>query len=162
MFRLRWEDVDFERGFIYIRSPKGGRDQRIPLNDGARDLLLNMPRGDSAFVFPGRHGDQRTDINKAVRKIKEEAGLPKSFRALHGLRHVYASMLASSGQVDLYVLQRLLTHKSPVMTQRYAHLRDDTLKRAANLAGSLLKEASSTADEKKEAAPHPIENKTAL
>ena len=41
-----------------------------------------------------------------------------------GLRHVYASMLASSGQVDMYTLQKLLTHKSPAMTQRYAHLRD--------------------------------------
>ena len=47
-------------------------------------------------------------------------------------------MLASSGQVDMYTLQKLLTHKSPVMTQRYAHLRDDTLKNAANLSGELI------------------------
>jgi len=47
-------------------------------------------------------------------------------------------MLASSGRVDMYTLQKLLTHKSPVMTQRYAHLRDDTLKNAANLAGELI------------------------
>ena len=38
----------------------------------------------------------------------------------------------------MYTLQKLLTHKSPVMTQRYAHLRDDTLKNAANLAGELI------------------------
>jgi len=57
-----------------------------------------------------------------VNTIKKAAGLPKDFRALHGLRHVYASMLASSGQVDLYTIQKLLTHKSPAMTQRYAHL----------------------------------------
>jgi len=49
-------------------------------------------------------------------------------------------MLASSGEVDLYVLQRLLTHKSAAMTQRYAHLRDDALRRASNLAGDLLKQ----------------------
>jgi integrase len=47
-------------------------------------------------------------------------------------------MLASSGKVDLYTLQRLLTHKSPVMTQRYAHLRDDILKKASALAGSII------------------------
>jgi integrase len=57
---------------------------------------------------------------------------------LHGLRHVYASMLASSGEVDLYTLQRLLTHKSPLMTQRYAHLRDAALKRAANVASDII------------------------
>ncbi len=62
------------------------------------------------------------------------------FRALHGLRHVFASMLASSGQVDLYTLQKLLTHKSPTMTQRYAHLRDQVLMKAADLAGNLIEE----------------------
>ena len=32
----------------------------------------------------------------------------------------------------MYTLQKLLTHKSPLMTQkRYAHLRDDALKRAS-------------------------------
>jgi len=40
-------------------------------------------------------------------------------------------MLISSGKVDPYTLQKLLTHKSPEMTQRYAHLRADALKRAA-------------------------------
>ena len=58
------------------------------------------------------------DIKKQVNRIKERAGLPSNFRALHGLRHVYASMLASSGEVDLYTLQKLLTHKSQAMTQR--------------------------------------------
>ena len=50
---------------------------------------------------------------------------------MHGLRHAYGSMLASSGKVDMYVLQKLMTHKSPKMTQRYAHLRDDALKNGA-------------------------------
>ncbi len=138
LFRLKWEDIDFDRGFILIRGPKGGIDQKIPLNSAVRALLENHPRIDSPFIFPGRGGKQRTDIKKQVNRIKEHAGLPKDFRALHGLRHVYASMLASSGQVDMYTLQKLLTHKSPQMTQRYAHLRDETLKRAADLAGNLI------------------------
>jgi len=138
LFKLRWEDVDFERNFIHIRDPKGGRDQKIPLNPEARMLLENHPRTESPFVFPGRHGAQRVDISKQVNRIKREAGLPKDFRPLHGLRHTYASMLASSGQVDLYTLQKLLTHKSPAMTQRYAHLRDEALRRASDLAGDLL------------------------
>ena len=51
-------------------------------------------------------------------------------------------MLASSGEVDMYTLQKLLTHKSPMMTQRYAHLRDETLKRASDLAGDLINQAA--------------------
>jgi integrase len=141
LFKLQWQDVDFERSFIHIRGPKGGVDQKIPLNQAARELLESHPHTGSEFVFPGRGGNQRADINKQVTRIKAAAGLPKDFRALHGLRHVYASMLASSGQVDLYTLQKLLTHKSAAMTQRYAHLRDEALHRAADLAGNLINQA---------------------
>jgi integrase len=64
--------------------------------------------------------------------------LPDDFRPLHGLRHTFASWLASSGEVDLYTLQRLLTHNSPQMTQRYAHLADEALQRAAAVADKLF------------------------
>ena len=141
LFRLQRQDVDFDRGFIHLRDPKGGVDQKIPLNAAARGLLEAHPQGGSPYVFPGRRGNQRTDINKQVTRIKEAAGLPKDFRALHGLRHVYASMLASSGQVDIFLLQRLLTHRSPSMTMRYAHMQDQALKRAADVAGDLIGQA---------------------
>jgi len=141
MFKLKWSDIKFDLGFIFLKDPKGGPDQQIPLNDAARELLNNHLRTKSSYVFPGRGGNQRTNIHQAVNEIKKNAGIPKDFRPLHGLRHVYASMLASSGQVDMYTLQKLLTHKSPQMTQRYAHLRDETLKKASNLAGDLVKQA---------------------
>ena len=142
LFKLKWKDIDFHRGFIHIRDPKGGPDQIIPLNDAAREVLLSHPKSDSEYIFPGRDGKQRVTINVAVNRIKKRAGLPKDFRPLHGLRHAYASMLASSGKVDLYHLQKLLTHKDPRMTQRYAHLRDEVLKRASNVAGEIVKAAS--------------------
>ncbi len=141
MFRLQWSHLDFERGFIALVDPKGGQDQRVPMNDAARDLFLSLPRT-SDFVFPGRDGGQRADINKTLKRLKAKAGLPAEFRALHGLRHVYASMLASSGQVDLMTLQKLLTHKSPNMVLRYAHLRDDALRSASNLAGEIVGQAT--------------------
>ncbi len=149
MFKLKWDDIDFERGFINLIDPKGGPDQKIPLNEAARALLKSHPRTKSPFVFPGRYGLQRTDIKHQVNQIKEAAGLPKYFRALHGLRHTYASMLASSGKVDMYTLQKLLTHKSPLMTQRYAHLRDETLKKASSLAGSIIEQAASDSNKEK-------------
>jgi integrase len=138
LFKLRWQDIDLEKGFIHIENPKGGSSQTIPLNESARGILVNHPRTDTPFVFPGRKGAQRADINKTVNRIKKAAGLPKDFRPLHGLRHSFASSLASSGKVDLYTLQRLLTHKSPQMTQRYSHLRDESLRRASNLAGTII------------------------
>ncbi|OGQ00203.1 MAG: integrase [Deltaproteobacteria bacterium RBG_19FT_COMBO_60_16] len=141
IFRLKWEDVDLRRGFLTIREPKGGTDQTIPLSEAARAILEARIREESPYVIPGRSGGQRKDIKKALAGIRKAAALPEGFRPLHGLRHVYASMLASSGAVDLFTLQKLLTHKGPAMTQRYAHLRDETLKKAANLQGDLVAEA---------------------
>lgn len=140
ILKLEWCDVDFDRGFITIREPKGGQSQKIPMNGQARAMLEALPRK-SSFVFPGRGGEQRVEIRRAARKICDAAGLPQNFRPMHGLRHAYASMLASSGKVDLYTLQRLLTHKSAAMTQRYAHLHDEALQRAAAVAGGLIDEA---------------------
>ena len=142
IFSLQRSDIDFEQGFIHIRNPKSGIDEKIPLNDLARNILESQMRTGSPYVFPGKSGKRLVDIKKSVDKIKAKAGLPKDFRPIHGLRHVFASMLASSGQVDMYTLQKLLTHKSPQMTQRYAHLRDDTLKKASNLVGELIEQAS--------------------
>lgn len=149
LFKLQWRDVDFERGFISIKDPKGGPDQTIPLNDGARKLLEAHPTTPgSAYVFPGADKGRRRNAHRVVNRIKERAGLPKDFRPLHGLRHVYASTLASSGQVDMYTLQKLLTHKSPTMTQRYAHLRDEALRKASELAGDIIQQAVNGKDQK--------------
>ncbi len=138
MFKLKWSDLDFDRGFISLRDPKGGVDQTVPMNSMARQLFESLPE-ESVFVFPGRAGGQRTSIKKQVDRIKRTAGLPHDFRPLHGLRHVYASMLASSGEVDMYTLQKLMTHKSSAMTQRYAHLRDEALQRAGDVVGDIFK-----------------------
>ncbi|MGR0479993.1 MAG: tyrosine-type recombinase/integrase [Candidatus Electronema sp. V4] len=140
LFKLQWSDVDFERGFIHLREPKGGRSQKIPLNSSARELLLAVPRQSGGYVFPAKDGGLRRDISKEARAIKAAAGLPADFRPLHGLRHVYATMLASSGKVDMFTLQKLLTHKSPQMTQRYAHYRDEAMLRAANEVSGILAE----------------------
>jgi len=138
IFKLEWKDLNFETGFILIRDPKGGIDQKIPMNQNARDILENRSKK-SPFVFPGPQGKKRTTIGISGRRILERAGLPKDFRPLHGLRHVYASLLASSGQVDMYVIQRLMTHKTPKMTQRYAHLRDESLKNGAEQIDEIMK-----------------------
>lgn len=142
LFRLEWKDVDFKTNFIFIREPKGGTNQKVPLNSSARALLVNheRPYPESSYIFPRKNGNQRKEIRLPVNRIRKRAGLPKDFRPLHGLRHVYASMLASSGKVDLCTLQRLLTHKSPKMTLRYAHLRDDALKKAADVASDIIGE----------------------
>ena len=122
------------------------------MNEAARNVFEGLTIDpESPYVFPSRRkpGEPLKDMRKSIDRIRTAAALPEGFRPLHGLRHVYASMLASSGAVDMYALQRLLTHKCRVETQRYAHLRDETLKRAANLAGDIVS-AAVEAEKKKE------------
>lgn len=143
LFRLKWSHIDYEHGFINIvgegqEGAKSSRDERIPLSPPVRDLLREVESGDSPYVFPGKDGVNRlTDISKQVNAIKKAANLPEDFRPLHGLRHTFASVAVSNG-VPLSHVQKLLTHKDPTLTQRYAHLEDEALKRAAEAVGSFL------------------------
>lgn len=147
IFKLRWDDLDFQRGFINIVEPKGGKSQKIPMNGAAREVFEAIPRR-SEYVFPARSGGPRKDANKDFRAIKKEAGLPADFRHMHGLRHLFATMLVSSGQVDMFTLQKLLTHKSPEMTQRYAHMRDEALRAASDKVDDILANATKTRESK--------------
>lgn len=158
--KLAWDDVDLQRGTVHIREPKGGKDAFLPLTPAVVDLLNQLDRDPAnPFVFQGvmdvkRKRSGQIGISTAARRGREfatAAGLPRSFRANHGLRHSYASALASSGEVDLYTLQKLMTHKSPQMTQRYAHLRDETLRRGADVMSRIVT-AASAGQEKAETA----------
>ena len=143
LFRLKWTHIDFEQGFINIvgegqEGAKSHRDERIPLTQPVRELLSEIENEGSAYVFPGRDGISRmTDIHKQVNAIKKAVRLPDDFRPLHGLRHTFASVAVSNG-VPLSHVQKLLTHKDPSLTQRYAHLEDKALKNAAAQVGNFL------------------------
>ena len=135
LFNLNWGDIDFYNKTITVKSDNKGDQPTIPLNEMAEKVLVEHAHTEkgSKFVFPGRGGKKRTECKRPLLRIREKAGLPDDFRILQGLRHVYASMLVSSGKVDLETLQSLLTQKSPLMTQRYAHLLDESRTNSENI-----------------------------
>jgi integrase len=135
LFKLTWDDVDFDRGIITLQDPKSGKTENIPVSKEALDVLKSL-EATSPFVFPGKDGKQRVEFNGPWRRIREAAGLPSNFR-FHGLRHHFASTLVSNG-VDLLVVQKLLTHKDSKTTSRYAHLAPGALRDAALKSGALL------------------------
>jgi integrase len=135
IIKLTWDDVDFERGMVTLRDPKGGKTQTIPLSEEALSALRSLEIT-GEHVFPGKSGGERYDFKGPWVRIRKAAELPEDFR-FHGLRHHFASTLVSNG-VDLAVVKELLTHKDMSTTQRYAHLQPDALKRAAIKSGELL------------------------
>ena len=145
--KLTWGDVDFERGFIHIRAPKGGKSQKIPMNTLARELLEGHPRTEgSEFIFPGADGKMRVTNRHTAARIRERAGLPADFRYHHGLRHTLASYMANSGAVDVYAGSKALGHADQKMWARYAHLQDQTLRDAVQVPAEVFKRILSDTD----------------
>lgn len=138
---LEWADISFSNRTIKLRGEiaKNGKTLTIPMSEAAYKILSNIEHLDSKYVFPGKNGEKRIEIRRFTDKIKKKAQLPQGFRPLHGLRHTFASLLASSGKVSLFSIQKLLTHESQQMTERYAHLADSALRQATETLDELIK-----------------------
>jgi integrase len=134
LFDLRWGAVDLARPEVTFAgaTTKSGLSRRVPLCNEAqrvlrawRDQQAPKAQEPDALVFPSPQTGERLDnVGTAWGGLVKAARL-KDF-TFHSLRHSFASTLAQRG-VDLYVIQRLLGHASPIMTQRYSHLADEHL-----------------------------------
>lgn len=85
---------------------------------------------------PGRAWDPKAKARRDESEERRKAGAEKAARRRESKHYAVGTVI--SGEVDLYTLQRLMTHKSPMVTQRYAHLRDETLKRGANVMSRIV------------------------
>ncbi|MFP5514651.1 MAG: tyrosine-type recombinase/integrase [Alphaproteobacteria bacterium] len=135
--RARWDEMDLEKRLWRLPDPKGGRVAFKHLSGAAVNLLTSMPREEgNPHVFPnGRLGGHRQTVQRLWERVCRKSGLTGV--RIHDLRHTYASLLINSGE-SLFVVQQLLNHSTPVMTQRYAHLAGNTLARASEAAGRLV------------------------
>jgi integrase len=130
ILRLTWQDIDWKSGLVTFRNTKNTETHTIPVNEKAMGILKQaheIQKSDlpDDLVFPCDTGKYYHSFDRTWRRIRKKAGL--TIR-LHGLRHVYASWLASSGKVDLFVLKELLGHKDVKMTMRYSHIMNAALK----------------------------------
>jgi integrase len=134
ILHLQWENVDLERGLLFLPDSKSGR-KTVILNAPALAVLAGLNRLGS-YVVPGDGPKKlRADLKRPWEAVSKRAGL-EGVR-LHDLRHTYASFGAGSG-LGLPIIGKLLGHTQPSTTQRYAHLDNDPLRRAAeNIGGQI-------------------------
>ncbi len=130
----RWQDMDIQRSFWRIPITKSGRERHVPLSAAAITLLQRIPRTKkSEWIFANpKTLKPYTNIFTAWDTARTAAGL--SDVRIHDLRHSFASFLVNAG-CSLYEVQKILGHASVVMTQRYSHLSQHSLLRAAEHAG---------------------------
>mgnify|MGYP001822500257 FL=1 len=119
---LKWSDVDFENGVIYLYRSKVSNDDFIPMTRRLRMALLNRRKMvDGEYVFPGRFGGHKTiQNNRALEAAFRRAGVTDV--SSHNLRKTLATRLLSRGAAITDV-QHLLGHASVKTTEKaYAAL----------------------------------------
>lgn len=134
ILHLRWEQVDTERGLLFLADSKTGR-KTVILNAPALAVLGSLERlGD--YVISGDDPERpRADLKRPWEAVSKYAGLPGV--RIHDLRHTYASFGAGGG-LGLPIIGKLLGHTQFSTTARYAHLDNDPLRRASENIGGRI------------------------
>jgi len=134
ILHLKWEQVDLERGLLFLADSKTGK-KTVILNAPALAVLTGLDRLGS-YVVPGDDPEKpRADLKRPWEAVAKRAGLSRV--RLHDLRHTYASFGAGGG-LGLPIIGKLLGHTQASTTQRYAHLDADPLRRASETIGGRI------------------------
>jgi site-specific recombinase XerD len=125
-FTATWDQVDLERGFIYLSMTKNGTDRFVTLNSAAVEVLTGLKERHQRLGLPmdsTLFHSKRDGLIKNPRKWFATALEQAKIEGVtwHTLRHTFASRLVMAG-VDLKTVQELMGHKTIAMTARYAHL----------------------------------------
>ena len=125
-FTATWDQVDLEKGYIYLSMTKNGSDRFVTLYGAAVAVLKGLKKRHEELPLPP---DSRLFHSKREGLIKN----PRKWFATaleqaeiddvtwHTLRRTFASRLVMAG-VDLKTVQELMGHKTIAMTAQYAHL----------------------------------------
>ena len=134
--------------FMRWDALKGNTFQLKDAKTGPRTILLSpaaLTVLDSLMEIPGNpyviagqiEGQAATDLQRPWRRVRKVAGIDDV--RIHDLRHTYASIAASAGH-SLPMIGKLLGHTQAQTTQRYAHLAEDTARKASNEIDGLIQE----------------------
>ncbi len=128
---LKWQNIDIERGIVYLLETKNGERREVIINDTVKRTLIAVPKNPaSPYVFCEEDGRPYANVRKSFDTALKKCGIINFH--FHDLRHTFASQLVMSG-VDLKTVQELLGHKSIEMTMRYSHLSPSHKKRAVEI-----------------------------
>jgi len=142
---LRWHEVDW--GARQIRKPgKGGKLCTVPITSALREILWPLQGHHPEAVFTyvadrtrdGRQEGERypltlSGVSTQWRRLRKRSGVT-GFR-IHDFRHDFGSkLLRSSG--NMKIVQRAMNHSDVRTTARYAHVLDEDVADAIELAQS--------------------------
>ncbi len=142
---LKWPMIDWQHAVFNLPDTKTGQ-RSVPVSSQVMTLLREIqehtgqPR--TGYVIRSRTGRRLTSLNKTWERIRVMAGIPDV--RLHDLRHSFASD-ALMGGVPLAIIGKILGHRQPTTTQRYAHLSDRVVRDAIEQTSNRITDAAQPA-----------------
>jgi len=137
LINLQMYDIDFERGTVFIREGKGGKDRVVPIGERAiawvrkymyevRPQYVTMP--DSGVLFLNDHGEQYSAdrMTVHVRELVDKAEMVKK-GSCHMFRHTCATLMLEGG-ADIRFIQQQLGHADLKTTETYTRVTISKLK----------------------------------
>jgi integrase len=117
MASLRWKDVNFQWGSIWLKDKVAEEGRKVPLTPYLAELLGSLPRSNEwVFSSPsaknGRIAEPRIPHNRAL----SVAGLPHV--TLHGLRRTFAS-LAEWVEMPTGVVAQIMGHAPNATAEKH-------------------------------------------
>lgn len=142
ILKLVWSQVNLSRKTLTLvgRQQKNKASDTIPLNATALGVLkarhakraLHIPN-----VFFNNNGEPYTEALLYLEFDQARKKVSMGDVRFHDLRHSFATRLVQNG-VDIYKVQKLMRHKNPKMTQRYAHHSAESLRDGAEVLDRLV------------------------
>ena len=136
VLKAKHEDFNLNQLCWTIPTSKSGKKRVLPITPQLLELYKSIPKDDTPYLFASAKSKKPyVTIYVSWNSARTRAGL-KDLR-MHDLRHSFASALVNNGR-SLYEVQTLLGHSTSKMTQRYAHLSNENLMKAASCAETLV------------------------
>ncbi|MGO9530340.1 MAG: tyrosine-type recombinase/integrase [Syntrophobacteraceae bacterium] len=144
IFDLKWNDLNFADGIIYILDPKPvGRSEseKVYMNEELERMFktrkdqIESQKDKKEEFSPDQHifqirrkiGGKITEVSDTFQRVVDALGFNKGVIdrrqkiTFYTCRHTFASWLALEG-VPILTIQKLMRHSNITMTMRYAHL----------------------------------------
>lgn len=132
---LEIRDIDLEGAVLSIRHGKGDKDRNVSIGKKLLTVLKWwIGKRREGYVFPGPGGKKLARRTFQVRLgiLAKAAGIEKTKRHVHTLRHTFATSLLKK-KVSLRIIQRLMGHASIATTELYLSVDVDDMKESVDL-----------------------------
>jgi len=126
-YKLKIQDIDFEKRTIFVEQGKGYKDRFIPMNDGIKQALEHyiynfriLHKTNHKRLFLYTTGTLSNNLLH-LQQITPNKQLQSKKLTLHILRHSIATHLLQNG-MSIESISRFLGHGSLDSTQIYTHI----------------------------------------